>query len=151
VFTARYALSPYIKQIRFVFEGLIGGRWRCGEIHAPASLPLRKSPSAHSVGRCLGPTAGLDVSEKRELCFRAESRNHESAVVKNPLRSHYTHWANTAFLLCLLDNSRRQQQKSVMVVLWSRRRKERLKVQRRTRWDHLAAPRGVFRPLVCSA
>jgi hypothetical protein len=24
VFTARYALSPYIKQIRFVFKGLIG-------------------------------------------------------------------------------------------------------------------------------
>jgi hypothetical protein len=25
VFTARYALSPYIKQIRFVFKGLIRG------------------------------------------------------------------------------------------------------------------------------
>jgi hypothetical protein len=24
VFTARYALSPYIKQIRFVFKGLMG-------------------------------------------------------------------------------------------------------------------------------
>jgi hypothetical protein len=31
VFTARYALSPYIKQIRFVFKGLNsvldGGKW----------------------------------------------------------------------------------------------------------------------------
>jgi hypothetical protein len=25
VFTARYALSPYIKQICFVFKGLVGG------------------------------------------------------------------------------------------------------------------------------
>jgi hypothetical protein len=28
VFTARYALSPYIKQIRFVFKGLAG--FMCG-------------------------------------------------------------------------------------------------------------------------
>jgi hypothetical protein len=32
VFTARYALSPYIKQIRFVFKGLIcvflEGEWK---------------------------------------------------------------------------------------------------------------------------
>jgi hypothetical protein len=27
VFTARYALSPYIKQISFVFKGLIIGVW----------------------------------------------------------------------------------------------------------------------------
>jgi hypothetical protein len=27
VFTARYALSPYIKQIRFVFKGLIANSW----------------------------------------------------------------------------------------------------------------------------
>jgi hypothetical protein len=30
VFTARYALSPYIKQIRFVFEGLIYMNMRYG-------------------------------------------------------------------------------------------------------------------------
>jgi hypothetical protein len=27
VFTARYALSPYIKQIRFVFKGLMNKEW----------------------------------------------------------------------------------------------------------------------------
>jgi hypothetical protein len=29
VFTARYALSPYTKQIRFVFKGLKYGRQAC--------------------------------------------------------------------------------------------------------------------------
>jgi hypothetical protein len=28
VFTARYALSPYIKQIRFVFKGLNSVNWK---------------------------------------------------------------------------------------------------------------------------
>jgi hypothetical protein len=33
VFTARYALSPYIKQIRFVFKGLIvHAYWRLFEV-----------------------------------------------------------------------------------------------------------------------
>jgi hypothetical protein len=43
VFTARYALSPYIKQIRFVFKGLMGmagsiqgvNRWQHEFNHSP--------------------------------------------------------------------------------------------------------------------
>jgi hypothetical protein len=44
VFTARYALSPYIKQIRFVFKGLITGLHNkpqgCGASVASAAGPF---------------------------------------------------------------------------------------------------------------
>jgi hypothetical protein len=48
VFTARYALSPYIKQIRFVFKGLMmfvlllsaRGRVVVQELHAVSSFSL---------------------------------------------------------------------------------------------------------------
>jgi hypothetical protein len=36
VFTARYALSPYIKQRGFVFKGLIVGRLNQGELNLSA-------------------------------------------------------------------------------------------------------------------
>jgi hypothetical protein len=39
VFTARYALSPYIKQIRFVFKGSIGNV-QCGSLWSLADLRL---------------------------------------------------------------------------------------------------------------
>jgi hypothetical protein len=35
VFTALYALSPYIKQIRFVFKGLISSTKRCNTLNGP--------------------------------------------------------------------------------------------------------------------
>jgi hypothetical protein len=42
VFTARYALSPYIKQIRFVFKGLILEKVsHCVE---PVTLIFRRKP-----------------------------------------------------------------------------------------------------------
>jgi hypothetical protein len=43
VFTARYALSPYIKQIRFVFKGL---RLRC--VLASAAGPFSTKKNQHS-------------------------------------------------------------------------------------------------------
>jgi hypothetical protein len=42
VFTARYALSPYIKQIRFVFKGLKGVLFRTGNVFGSVRV-------AHSV------------------------------------------------------------------------------------------------------
>jgi hypothetical protein len=50
VFTARYALSPYIKQIRFVFRGLIGrvvsgaGETGCACTARGSGLPFRRQP-----------------------------------------------------------------------------------------------------------
>jgi hypothetical protein len=40
VFTARYALSPYIKQIRFVFKGLKTPRHYLHDVNASGSATL---------------------------------------------------------------------------------------------------------------
>jgi hypothetical protein len=47
LFTARYALSPYVKQIRFVFKGLISTLdvMDC-QRHLPAFLPPERAPVA---------------------------------------------------------------------------------------------------------
>jgi hypothetical protein len=54
VFTARYALSPYIKQIRFVFKGLTGG-W-------------------------VGPRYGLGVYERNKFLAPAGIGTHDRAT-----------------------------------------------------------------------
>jgi hypothetical protein len=49
VFTARYALSPYIKQIRFVFKGL---KWRRGFVKNVTDFCIQNStvkPCVHNV------------------------------------------------------------------------------------------------------
>jgi hypothetical protein len=50
-----------------------------GQIHAPAALLKGKKADSRSVGAWVGPTAGLDVSEKREICFF-------SIGIRNPYR-----------------------------------------------------------------
>jgi hypothetical protein len=40
VFTARYALSPYIKQIRFVFEGLIYNHFKLFVLHCTGIISV---------------------------------------------------------------------------------------------------------------
>jgi hypothetical protein len=48
VFTARYALSPYIKQIRFVFKGL-------KSVHTPTYVSTIKSSSSGVIHWCISP------------------------------------------------------------------------------------------------
>jgi hypothetical protein len=67
VFTTRYALSPYIKQIRFVFKGLIPRRL----------FPLPRCPVTHV-------TTGLSVScARRSVIFQG----HLRAPLQDPLDS----------------------------------------------------------------
>jgi hypothetical protein len=47
VFTARYALSPYIKQIRFVFKGLILTTMVVGDTYG--SCQRQESVSLHDI------------------------------------------------------------------------------------------------------
>jgi hypothetical protein len=42
VFAARYALSPYIKQIRFVFKGLISNFATCFGLTCPSFKNIEK-------------------------------------------------------------------------------------------------------------
>jgi hypothetical protein len=69
VFTARYALSPYIKQIRFVFKGLIyvSNAYFSGALHEEnvteflARSKLKKRPSFVSrVGGRVRVSTGTD-------------------------------------------------------------------------------------------
>jgi hypothetical protein len=53
VFTARYALSPYIKQIRFVFNPLKTKR----------IFPAGKRPGTHFTWGWVGPRTGLDSAQ----------------------------------------------------------------------------------------
>jgi hypothetical protein len=72
VFTAPYGLSPYIKQTRLVFKGLIsavdGGK-------GSASLAGRHPPGErttfiHWIGDFVDPLASLDYKEMRKKsCF----------------------------------------------------------------------------------
>jgi hypothetical protein len=48
VFTARYALSPYIKQIRFVFKGLIHTRNRASLLECGRRLKQLIIPAANA-------------------------------------------------------------------------------------------------------
>jgi hypothetical protein len=77
VFTARYALSPYIKQIRFAFKGLIAGEtvrrilwigsW-VGPIEVPeAVLKKKKSPPSSGIKPRLSGHQTPGVSHSTEL------------------------------------------------------------------------------------
>jgi hypothetical protein len=50
VFTARYALSPYIKQIRFVFKGLNDGQQYFHiSVHRRDNAPVESPPDGRNV------------------------------------------------------------------------------------------------------
>ena len=53
-----------------------------------ASWPSHFTPSTHSIGGCVGPTAGLDTLEIRK--FFAPGRNQTSTQSSSPWPSHYT-------------------------------------------------------------
>jgi hypothetical protein len=52
VFTARYGLSPYIKQKRFVFKKLIKNSKETAnyELQKVSTEPLRNGPAEHALG-----------------------------------------------------------------------------------------------------
>jgi hypothetical protein len=70
VFTARYALSPYIKQIHFVFKGLISLEGHCRKRNASATLsPPFLSLRWPAASDCCCLTASsrslLDITQSR--------------------------------------------------------------------------------------
>jgi hypothetical protein len=52
VFTARYALSPYIKQVRFVFKGLIQNQ-AMRMIQGSIKSTLINSNTSHNIDRSM--------------------------------------------------------------------------------------------------
>jgi hypothetical protein len=77
VFTARYALSPYIKQTRFVFEGLRGAK---GGVYSDGQMSSMRwgggggdqTPSAVEVPRNAETETG-DPEQKMATCQRGSS------------------------------------------------------------------------------
>jgi hypothetical protein len=67
VFTARYALSPYIKQIRFVFKGLIYVIYTKCRCHGPRRL-RRESAAARLLGLWVRIPPGSWMSVCCEYC-----------------------------------------------------------------------------------
>jgi hypothetical protein len=53
VFTARYALSPYIKQTRFVFKGLIEGVYRSKNEGDLFAFPFFTGPFSQQIALLL--------------------------------------------------------------------------------------------------
>jgi len=68
VFTARYALSPYIKQTRFVLKGLISAKLeaRGQASRAGCYSPGDRTTRIHWIGDFVDPLASLDSKEKRK-------------------------------------------------------------------------------------
>jgi hypothetical protein len=61
---------------------VLGARWRCDELHAPAALPPKeRSPGTHWLGGRVGPRVGLDAVEKREKSCTAG--NQTRAVLRS--------------------------------------------------------------------
>jgi hypothetical protein len=78
VFTARYALSPYIKQTRLVFKGLISAidESKRSASRADCYPHGERATRVHWIGDFVGPLATLDYKEMRKIsCFCPES-NH---------------------------------------------------------------------------
>jgi hypothetical protein len=93
VFTARYALSPYIKQIRFVFKGLI--------FEAPAMSAASTFVSGHLSfslgGMSLLGTLGPYGSENVD-CFRLGRDTVQSGIQLYTFRKIYSYLQDTRAL-----------------------------------------------------
>jgi hypothetical protein len=80
VFTARYALSPYIKQIRLAFKGLIsaidGGKKSASRAGCYPSE--HKATRLHWIGDFVGPLASLDYKKIRKNSCSCLESNHGS-------------------------------------------------------------------------
>jgi hypothetical protein len=77
VFTARYALSPYIKQIRFVFKGLIVSIQDSEYIEVRLMSDFSDCDSdnqgcADGVGVTVGVEVGVGVVESEHLCTNSQ-------------------------------------------------------------------------------
>jgi hypothetical protein len=109
VFTARYALSPYIKQIRFVFKGLrrFGGRaqlgvrliglwWNSNRIQKYCFTSLfAPCVFTEMAPRKLPTTMHYLISNKS--CYRSSQLRHVSVAATTAIReSFYTASWNTA-------------------------------------------------------
>jgi hypothetical protein len=83
VFTARYVLSPYMKQTRLVFKGLSsamdGGKRSASR--AVCYPPGETATHIHCTGDCVGPLAFMDYKEMRKTSRSCLESNHCSWVV----------------------------------------------------------------------
>jgi hypothetical protein len=54
-----------------------------GQLHAPATLPPGKAPSAtYPTEGCDDPTVGLNALKKRLICYHFRRSNHDSSTVQ---------------------------------------------------------------------
>jgi hypothetical protein len=118
VFTARYALSPYIKQTRFVFKGLIfrsSGAWRCvtGYVAPHVSkgvcnLIFRLKLSKNSFGlRQLDPEDdGTIIPRNIETAHPATHLHLSDGLYLHQHRCgnvKYSSWLSPECVFCVLD------------------------------------------------
>jgi hypothetical protein len=85
VFTARYALSPYIKQIRFVFKGLISGHFFAENKENLKNLQLEY--------KCPGRFSNLASYEQKSYRKKLRGEKHYTASVVDGWMS-MEHWWN---------------------------------------------------------
>jgi hypothetical protein len=95
VFTARYALSPYIKQIRFVFKGLMVECHRVRFFETELVGGMSDAVGLRS-GRRLDAKFLMKEASLRELtvirrcCCSSVTYNKEAAVVQADIRIGFT-------------------------------------------------------------
>jgi hypothetical protein len=53
----------------------LGSIWGGGQRHAPAALPLVKSPGTHDTGGWVGPGVDLDGREEEQIPYPTECSN----------------------------------------------------------------------------
>jgi hypothetical protein len=78
-FVTQYAIETVEVQLHiFLTSALYGGEW---SVSRPGRFkPGGRSSDVYWIGGWVGPTAGLDVVEKRKICCLCRESNHKSSV-----------------------------------------------------------------------
>jgi hypothetical protein len=98
VFTARYALSPYIKQIRFVFKGLIIKNWILIIIILLLLLLLRACLYAVIISCNMSFMGSLDGSVSVVTSLRTGLSGERGFSILRNVQTVGVHW--TSYLMC---------------------------------------------------